>query len=709
LEKAENSSTDLKHKKIVVTKSWAVKVKKDEQLLDDMIAIWKRMDDLKTTSLPFSKPLVHKVRKHAVTFGEKNSIFDEKIVNRIQARDHRRRRKWGSNRWVSIKSRCKYYIEDETIGASLVTSIPEFLENNTMIERYHKELLNFDLFLRHADLFGKPLFHMFERAGLQKHSLIINSIILDSDEDEKHDKQNKPTNKPKNSRDLFDDAIETSQAQGSSLQDDFSTPFEPPEAFDFYTWDNENDIRKQVLEKRRTGEFACFQSDMQAGRNYAKQLWDLIPKEEKIKYTNFYKNARDPFRKYTWLKSQGRDVRHIDLRYSKIVPFRHRSDTWFRKYKGFEIDPAIEKLARDALKNLGSINYSGSQFHELPPPVQMVAPLQMSLPPFNPPVGHNLQKRFIVGRGASSVGGVQAVYVTAEQTHEGAPSMLTPKQQNEQNKSEDMFKNASLLGKYKPPSGTPVPQPVEHNIVPVSATFEKPPQNSNQPGQSAWGSLNWSNAVKAAKLSPAHILEPKSINQPVSNSYNKIIQQPISQAMKQTQNPTYPPDILLSYIKPACESNSAKVATKFIKMYQQQHHCHYLQHKIFYKSPNGGVTSNFTNSNLLSIHSERFKKLFTSRNQTTIISLPGDLDSIGVTTIIDYLHGFQLQTPPRPSLLGDLYSCAFYFQIVDLVELMKRRFGSNRLMFEKIESWVVSLPDPTFLKEGSELTSVSQL
>jgi hypothetical protein len=266
-----------------------------------------------------------------------------------------------------------------------------------------------------------------------------------------------------------------------------------------------------------------------------------------------------------------------------------------------------------------------------------------------------------------------------------------------------MFKKASLLGKYKPPSGTPVPQTVEQNIVPVSATFEIPAHNSDQPGQSAWASLNWSNAAKSSKL------EPKSINQPVSNSYNQMIQQPISQALKQTQNPTYPPDILLSYIKPACESNSAKVASKFIKMYQQQHHCHYLQHKIFYKSPNGGVTSNFTNSNLLSIHSERFKKLFTSRNQTTIISLPGDLDSIGVTTIIDYLHGFQLQTPPRPSLLGDLYSCAFYFQIVDLVELMKRRFGSNRLMFEKIESWVVRLPDPKFLQEGSELTSVSQL
>jgi len=716
LEIPENSSTDLtnttvekrvetrKHKRLV-TKSWAAKVKKDEQLLDDMIEIWKRMEDLKATNLPLSNRFVHKVRKHAVTFGEKNSIIDEKIVNKVQARDHRRRCKWGSNRWISLKLRCKYYIEDEPIGASLLITIPELLENNTMIERYHKELLNFDLFLRHADLFGKQLFHMFERAGLQKHSLIINSIIIDSDEDEKLDKQNKPANV----RDLFDDAIETSQAQGSLLQDDFSTPFEPHEAFDFYTWDNEDDIRKQVLEKRRTGEFACFQSDMQAGRNYAKQLWDLIPKGEKIKYINYYKLVRDPFRKYTWLKSQGRNVRHIDLGYSKVVPFRHRSDTWFRKYKGFEIDPAVEKLARDALKNLGSINFSGSQFYELPPPVQMVAPLQMSLPPFNPSIGQNLEKRFIVGRGASSVGGVQAVYVPAKQTHEGVPLMLTPQQQNEQNESEKMFKNASLLGKYTPPSVKSVSQPIEQNSVPVSATFEKAPQSSSQPSQSAWGSLNWSNAGKAAKISTAPNPEPKTIDQPISNSYNPVIQQPISQAMKQTQNPTYPPDILLSYIKPACESNSAKVATKFIKMYQQQHHCHYLQHKIFYKSPNGGITSNFTNSNLLSIHSERFKKLFTLRNQTTVISLPAELDSIGVTTIIDYSHGFQLQTPPRPSLLGDLYSCAFYFQISDLVELMKRRFGSNRLMFEKIESWVVRLPDPKFLEKGSELTSVSQL
>ena len=298
-------------------------------------------------------------------------------------------------------------------------------------------------------------------------------------------------------------------------------------------------------------------------------------------------------------------------------------------YKGFEIDRAVEKLARDALKNLGSINFSGNQFHHLPAPVQLVAPLQMSLPPFSPSIGppirhsispsisQKLEKRFIVNQ--SGIAGIQAVYVPVEQTHEEMASPLTPQQQNEQNKSENMFKQSSLLGKYKPPSGSYAAQNVQSNVVPVSATFEKSPQNPSQAGQSAWSSLNWSNAAKTAKI------DLETNDQPVSTTYNQPISQPlsqpISQAMKQPKIQTYPADILLSFIKPACESTSAKVATKFIKLYQQQHHCHYLQHKLFYKSPNGGVTSNLTNSSLLSIHSERFRALFTVRSRI-LVRLP---------------------------------------------------------------------------------------
>ena len=201
-------------------------------------------------------------------------------------------------------------------------------------------------------------------------------------------------------------------------------------------------------------------------------------------------------------------------------------------YKGFEIDRAVEKLARDALKNLGSINFSGNQFHHLPAPVQLVAPLQMSLPPFSPSISpsisQKLEKRFIVNQ--SGIAGIQAVYVPVEQTRQEVVPPLTPKQQTEQNKSENMFKNSSLLGKYKPPSGSYVPQNVQPNGVPVSATFEKSPQNPSQAGQSAWSSLNWSNAAKTAKI------DLEINDQPVSSTYNQPLSQPISQAMKQPKN-----------------------------------------------------------------------------------------------------------------------------------------------------------------------------
>ena len=342
----ENRKTD---KRLIVTSSWAAKVKKDEKLLDDMIELWNWMDGLKKAASEIPLFHVRQARIHANKFGKENSVTClPKKMKPHQERAFNNRHKWGSNRWVNMKLRCKYYTENEEIGEHLLKSIPELHEDSTMIQRYHKELLSFDLFSKYADDFGKPLFQMFERAGLQKRSLIINSVIIDSDEDEQSQKSTqKSTQKSsqkstqKKVRDLFDDAIETSQQKNPSLQNDFSAQFEPPEAFDFYTWDNEDAIRSQVLEKRRTGEFACFQSDMQAGRNYAKQLWDLIPKKGKAEYLNYYKLVRDPFRKYTWLKSQGRSVRHIDLGYSKIVPFRYRSDTWFRKYSALRnVGPA---------------------------------------------------------------------------------------------------------------------------------------------------------------------------------------------------------------------------------------------------------------------------------------------------------------------------------------------------------------------------------
>lgn len=69
---------------------------------------------------------------------------------------------------------------------------------------------------------------------------------------------------------------------------------------------------------------------------------------------------------------------------------------------------------------------------------------------------------------------------------------------------------------------------------------------------------------------------------------------------------------------------------------------------------------------LLNIHSSLFKEI-----ETSTILLPTQLEPTALTSIVDYLHGFQLQNPPVGSI-EDFYAAACYFRLEEL----KRRIKS---------------------------------
>ncbi len=92
------------------------------------------------------------------------------------------------------------------------------------------------------------------------------------------------------------------------------------------------------------------------------------------------------------------------------------------------------------------------------------------------------------------------------------------------------------------------------------------------------------------------------------------------------------------------------------------------------------------------------------------IALPSELDSTAVTSILDYLHGFQLQTPPDEAV-DDLYAAASYFNLFDLkfqiVTAFHRKIDKSQ--FKAIDDYTRRLAAPKFYSSDYRITDVAQL
>merc|ERR1711976_405860 len=129
-----------------------------------------------------------------------------------------------------------------------------------------------------------------------------------------------------------------------------------------------------------------------------------------------------------------------------------------------------------------------------------------------------------------------------------------------------------------------------------------------------------------------------------------------------------------------------------------------MTHQVYFNK-NGRPEKVLVSGSFLDIHSSLFHKQITHKN--SVICLPQELDDVSVYTILDYLHGFQLQIPPDDAI-DDLYAVATYFKLIELKKKIVQRFCRkiSRSQFNAIDDFVSKLPVPKFCPEGTLIGSI---
>jgi len=149
------------------------------------------------------------------------------------------------------------------------------------------------------------------------------------------------------------------------------------------------------------------------------------------------------------------------------------------------------------------------------------------------------------------------------------------------------------------------------------------------------------------------------------------------------------------YITPALTSLYKSITIKFTKSYISQVPNLILTHKLYYKNSMNlnKVTKTLVSGCLLEIHSPLFQHQICHNDST--ICLPSELDPESITSILDYLHGFQLQMPPEDAA-DDLYAAAAYFRLYQLKFGIMRKFSVviSIGQFKAIDEFVSTLPTP---------------